>query len=273
MSGYPKRTLTAWVRYLLGEEKRAIRLVCFHHGGGGASSFNGWRRLLPLQIGLLRVQLPGREDRMAEPSVGDIGRLIPELVDALAPLCERPAGFYGHSLGAVVAFEAIRELRRRGAPPPLGLFVSGRRAPHLPLSHDAYCLASEIDLIGYLKSMGGLAPALLAKPHWRKALLPVIRNDLMMSDLYVYREEPPLTCPIVYFAAASDPWVKLTEGDAWGAHSSAPFRSRVLPGGHFFEPNEQAALVADIASSLMPHGTCVAPVAGFVQAANIGAPT
>jgi medium-chain acyl-[acyl-carrier-protein] hydrolase len=166
------------------------------------------------------------------------------------PLFDRPVAFYGHSLGSIVAFEAIRELRRNEHRLPRSLFVSGRRAPHLPLSHPAFCVAPEDGLVEYLMSTGGMPEVLLRKTHWRDRLLPIIREDLKISDLYVYHHEIPLACPITYFAGLSDPWVKSTERLAWRAQTLSEFRLVPLHGGHFFSRDEQEVLVADIVESL-----------------------
>jgi surfactin synthase thioesterase subunit len=255
----------SWIRHrpVDGESgtEAVTRLVCFHHGGGGASSFNGWHRMLPLSIEMVRVQLPGREDRLKEPLVNSVDDLLDELVPQLAALFDRPVAFYGHSLGAIVAFEAIRGLRRNGHSLPNALFVSGRRAPHLPLSHPAFCLAPEQELVKYLASMGGMPEALLKKPHWRNQLLPIIREDLKISDLYTYRQELPLHCPITFFAGATDPWVKSLEQQGWEAHTTAEFRTVMLAGGHFFSRDEQATIAAVIAQSLQRAGSIGSPLA------------
>ncbi len=243
----------SWIRHPPGQgdiAEAVSRLFCFHHGGGGASSFNGWYRLLPPSVDMFRVQLPGREDRLDEGLIDTIDGVIEGLVPQLAPLLDRPAVFYGHSLGAIVAFEAIRRLRRDGNPLPAALFVSGRRAPHLPLSHPPFGLASQEELTGYLASMGGVPDALLKKAHWRNQLMPIVRNDLNISDLYVHRLEPPLPCPITFFAGISDPWVKSPERQGWQHHTASAFRLVELAGGHFFGRDEQATIVADIVATL-----------------------
>jgi medium-chain acyl-[acyl-carrier-protein] hydrolase len=243
----------SWIRHPPREDnvaEAASRLFCFHHGGGGASSFNGWYRLLPPSVDMFRVQLPGREDRLDEKLIGNVDDLMDGLIPQLAPLLDRPAVFYGHSLGAIVAFEAVRRLRQDGHRLPLALLVSGRRAPHLPLSHQPFGLASEDDLTGYLASMGGIPDALLKKAHWSNQLLPIVREDLNISDLYVHRRQPPLPCPITFFAGVADPWVKSPERQGWQHHTAAAFRLIELPGGHFFSRDEQATIVANIVDTL-----------------------
>lgn len=219
-----------------------MRLVCFHHAGGGASAFSAWQRLLPAEIELVRVQLPGREGD-GENAFRHIKPLVMHLLPALQTLFDRPVAFYGHSLGAIVAFEALRELRNSGIDKAAGLFVSGRRAPQLPLSHPAYCLAPDEEFVGYLRQMGGIPEAIISKEHWRNRLFPIIRSDLQVSDLYKYNFGPPLSCPITVFGGKSDSFVKPFEYIAWQKQTSSSFRLFTLEGGHFFTRPEQKIVV------------------------------
>jgi len=123
-----------------------MRIVCFPHAGAGASSFNGWFRHLPDDIELVRVQLPGREDNNERPAFTRMEDLIPELYGQVLPLLDRPLAIYGHSMGALVAFELTRALRRNNCPAPVALLVSGRRAAHKPLRRVLLHVLPEADL-------------------------------------------------------------------------------------------------------------------------------
>lgn len=109
-----------------------VRLVCFRFAGGGASVFHTWRPALPDTIELCTVQIPGIEDRHCEPTM----TRVPDLADAMAAEIklhlEKPFGFYGDSMGALLALETARRLRRAGARQPFALFAGAHRAPHLP---------------------------------------------------------------------------------------------------------------------------------------------
>ncbi len=98
-----------------------LRLFCFSYAGGGASVFRLWAAGLPKGVEVCAVQLPGRENRIAEPLISSIDELTPLLCDALLQHCDLPFVFFGHSTGALTAFELSRELRRRKAPLPLRL--------------------------------------------------------------------------------------------------------------------------------------------------------
>src|SRR3546814_15358177 len=89
-----------------------LRLCCFPHAGGAASSYFAWAGALEA-VDVLAVQPPGREGRLAEPLIADMTTLLDRLVAAIEPQLDRPFVFFGHSLGALVAFETARALRRR----------------------------------------------------------------------------------------------------------------------------------------------------------------
>ncbi|MCX6626110.1 MAG: thioesterase domain-containing protein, partial [Candidatus Solibacter sp.] len=101
----------------------APRLFCFPHAGGGAGQpldLSGWAAI--------PVRLPGRESRLAEAPFERMGPLVAALADNIDSYLDRPFAFFGHSMGAVVAFELARELRRRSRPLPMMLIASGARA-------------------------------------------------------------------------------------------------------------------------------------------------
>lgn len=240
----------AWLKRSAGSPTPWARLFCFPHAGGGASSFNGWRRWFPAGIESAAIQLPGREDRQAEAPVTDIGALTAALLPHVAPLNGLPFLFYGHSLGAIVAFELLREMRRQCLAMPCALFASGRRAPQLPLSHPAHGLGGDDEFADYLRLMGVTPQAILDRPHWRDRLFPTIRADLNMSDLYDYGDEPPLGCPVHFFAGRGDPLVSESEWRGWAAQTTAGFCMTELPGGHFFASTEQSAIAGEALSRL-----------------------
>lgn len=237
-----------WLRGQESDWQAPVRLVCFHHAGGGASSFNSWRRQLPDDIGLLRAQLPGREDHPIKEICTHHAELVPDLVEQFDRLLndERPYVLYGHSLGAIVVFELLREFRRQGKPMPAGVFISGRRAPHLPLSHPELCHLPDDDLVHYLTIMGGTVGNILQQPKWRAHLFPTIRADLKVSDLYQYYPEPELDCTLTVFGGDNDQTVHQSEWEQWSQHFSTTIQNRPLSGKHFFDSEGTAELIQEI---------------------------
>jgi medium-chain acyl-[acyl-carrier-protein] hydrolase len=220
--------------------------LCFGHAGGGASSFNAWRRVLPGWIELVKVQLPGREDRHECVPYAHIEDLLPWLYPHIEAVCDLPIALYGHSMGAILAFEVARAMRRHGHEPLL-LAISGRRAPHRHLRPEQLMHhLPEPALVDRLLSLGGFPPPLLRNPRWRDHYLPTIRADLSVSDEYSYRAEPKLRCPLYAFLGAHDNLVIRQDWEAWDEMTSAEFARYLLPGGHFFAKEGQAELISTL---------------------------
>jgi medium-chain acyl-[acyl-carrier-protein] hydrolase len=207
--------------------------VCFPHAGAGAAAYMAWSRLLPPGVGLRVAQLPGREARFREPAHRDVHALTRELMPSVKALARQPVVLFGHSLGALIAFEVAREMRRAGLPQPVHLYVSGRHAPHLPLRRRATWNLDDGALIATLRELGGTPEAVLADPELFSLLVPVLRADLEMNEGYAYRPGEPLAAPITAFAAASDPRAAPEEVAAWEQQTTGRFAFVQLEGGHF----------------------------------------
>jgi medium-chain acyl-[acyl-carrier-protein] hydrolase len=238
---------SSWLRYSAADAEPAVRLLCFPHAGGGAASFNGWRKELPGWIELVKAQLPGREDRRDDAPHTRVDELIADMFPHVERMLDRPFVIYGHSVGSLVAFELIRELHRRGYPSPLALIISSRRAPHRSLrdEHLLHSLADDM-LASRVVNLGGVLPGMLEDQRWRGHFLPRIRADLCLSDTYVYRDGPPLGCPLHTFIGEHDNLVVREDWEEWSKHAPGEFSRRILPGGHFFSREGQPLLFRDV---------------------------
>jgi medium-chain acyl-[acyl-carrier-protein] hydrolase len=238
----------------ISPDARAI-VYAFHHAGGNAQSFAGCVKHLPSELALLRVQIPGRDSRSRTAPATDIAPLLPPLTDAFlanhrAVAGGRPFAFYGHSLGALLSFELARALRAGDGPMPTCLFVSGRRAPQCGLARTALCLLPDDELMALLPALGGVPPSLLRDPRWGQRFMPIIRADLAVSDLYDYRPQPPLACPILAFKGRNDLIVSFPELAAWKMQTQGEFVCRELSGTHFFDPSGTQTLRVEILARL-----------------------
>jgi surfactin synthase thioesterase subunit len=101
----------------LSSASDASRLLCLHHAGGNGAFYLGWAADLTETCEVWTVNLPGRRGRVLEPLITDLDTLVAELADAAEALLDRPLAIFGHSMGALLAYEVARELRRRDAPP------------------------------------------------------------------------------------------------------------------------------------------------------------
>jgi medium-chain acyl-[acyl-carrier-protein] hydrolase len=184
-------------------------------------------------VEVVSVQLPGRESRFNEHPIESMEQLVDPLLDGLASYLTRPFALFGHSMGALIAFELVRRMRPSGVA-PVHLFVAGRRAPHLPSRSPDWHTLPDRKLLATLRELGGIPPELLAESHVIDAMLPVLRADCALAETYVFRPQPPLSCPVSAFGGLQDKEVFPEDVWAWSRHTTGPFRAHLLPGDHFF---------------------------------------
>ena len=247
MSSTEPSTATRWINGIVSpsEVTGALRLFCFAHAGGGASVFRSWMPQLAPGIEVYPIQLPGREGRWLEPRITRASDLMQALLDALGPLFQPPFAFFGHSMGALMAFELARELRRRDRPIPEILIVSGARAPHVADPDPPMHQLPDGLLLEELKRLDGIPAELLEQPELVSMLLPTLRADLTMCETYEYRVEPPLDCRISVYGGESDRKIRLEHLTPWEVHTAREFQVRIFPGSHFFFVKESRAAVRD----------------------------
>jgi len=241
-------TGNVWVRRFHPAPESGGRVVCFPHAGGSATYYFPFSAALSPAADVLAVQYPGRQDRLQEPCITDVPVLADKLADELAHWAERPLTFFGHSMGATVAFEVARRLEARGVI-LRGFFASGRRAPSRQREEHVH-LRDDQGLVEVLRRLSGTDAELLADDAVLTMVLPAMRGDYRAIETYRYRPGPPLNCPILALTGDSDPLVEVAEARAWAHHTVAPFRLRVFPGGHFFLSDHITSIVREITDHL-----------------------
>jgi surfactin synthase thioesterase subunit/phosphopantetheinyl transferase len=231
---------------------RQSQLFCLPYAGGGASAYWSWRQAFGDAVDVQPMQLPGREGRIAEPPELSPAAIAAELAVRAAP----PYALYGHSLGARLAFEVTREMRRRGRPLPVRIYAGAAHPPHVPPP-----LAEAADLpddafVDVLITRAGAPIELRDEPELRELMLPILRADFGWLKRYRFLREEPLPVPIVAFAGARDAEVAPHDMLGWAHHTSAGFRLHTLAGGHFFLQDARDELVgllsADLQSDAAP---------------------
>lgn len=229
-----------------------IRLYCFCYAGGNATSFVNWQPLIDQRIEICAVQLPGRGSRFTEKPFQDIAALMSVLTDVLAQQPAMPFAFFGHSLGALLAFELTRSLRNAGQPLPLRLFVSGCSAPRHPSPSQGYQHLDDQAMLAVLQQYKGTPPEILAHRELMELLLPTIRADFALIENYAYREQPLLDVPMTVLAGKKDAAIGTPQQiQAWLEETSAPGRVQWFAGGHFFIHSEQRAVLDCLVSEVV----------------------
>ncbi|HET9959511.1 MAG TPA: alpha/beta fold hydrolase [Polyangiaceae bacterium] len=223
-----------WYQRFQASSPSLPRLICIPYAGAGSGVFRPWAAHLSKVAEVIAVQLPGRQERMDEPAFDSVSSLVPRLAEALLPLVDHPYVLFGHSLGAIIAFELALVLEGAASLGPQHLIASARRSPSFPLETPALHRLPDAQLIGALRAMGGTPEAVLADPDLMAALLPVVRADLKATEQHVSARGPRLQCPITVFGGLEDGLVSPEALTAWADATSGPSRVVWFDGGHFF---------------------------------------
>lgn len=230
--------------------ERRLRMYCFAYAGGNAAVFQPWQARLAPDIEVCAVQLPGRGMRFGE----TLFTAMPALVEALAPAISHPDGvpfvFFGHSLGALVAFELARHVARHRQPGPQHLIVSGCAAPRDRPPRRALHALPEEEFIAALREYNGTPAEILEHRELMDLVSPTLRADFAIVETYEYRTAPPLAIPISVFAGTGDDRVSPEHAKAWSKETTRPTALHWFDGDHFFVNSARDAVLEKLRTEL-----------------------
>ncbi len=238
-----------WFITKAGAGSGPVRIFCFPHAGGSPRVFLDWQAALAEDAEILAVCRPGREHRAAEPAP-TIEEYVAGAAAAIIAVTEadnRPCYLFGHSLGALVAFEVCRSLAARGL--PHHFVASGCSAPCLLPSQrvrDIAGLAGQefAEAIGFF---GGLSPEVIADAEMRELLLPGVIADFRLAVGYRYLAAEPLAVPATLVTGKDDPHVRSAHTKPWAREFLSPPQQHWVPGGHFYFDRDPALITGILA--------------------------
>jgi surfactin synthase thioesterase subunit len=227
--------------------RAVLRLFCFPYGGGAARAYRPWTKTLPPEIDVCAIQLPGRGNRLREPPLTKMSLAVELVGREIVSLLDRPYAFFGHSMGAILAFEVVRLMRRGGYQSPAHLFVSGHKAPQIPKTEPFTYNLPDAEFIAELQRLNGTPLEVLEHPDMMRMMLPLLRADFESIQTYSYQHEPPLDCPITALGGLLDPDISRETLEPWREQTTATFNLKMFAGDHFFLHKDQASVLRVIA--------------------------
>jgi surfactin synthase thioesterase subunit len=241
---------TPWLVRAPARQPR-LRLFCFPYAGGSAFNFTSWRDTLDPTIEICAIQLPGRGARIAEAPIATMPALLQGLAPAITQQSPLPFAFFGHSVGALIAFELARYLRLHGITGPERLFMSGCHAPQFRSPSRQLHRLPDDAFIDELREYNGTPAEVLESRELMALMLPTIRADFAIAEDYRYRSGPLLQMPITVYAGRDEDNKGDGQVDGWAKETSGPCRTTWFDGGHFFINTERDAVLAQLDAELL----------------------
>ncbi|MFD7541820.1 thioesterase II family protein [Streptomyces sp. NPDC059819] len=231
-----------WLRSYHPTPDAAARLVCFPHAGGSASFYFPVSAALSPVADVVAVQYPGRQDRHTEKGIETVAELADRIAEVLRSDTSPPLTFFGHSMGAVLAFEVARRLERTGRA-PAHVFASGRRAPSSHRPENVHQRDDE-GVIAEMRKLSGTDPRILGDDEVLRMVLPAIRSDYTAIENYRADPGAQIGSPITVLVGDDDPRTTLDEARAWEPHTLGTFDMKVFSGGHFYLTDHAPDVIA-----------------------------
>jgi surfactin synthase thioesterase subunit len=209
--------------------------------------------LVPPDVELWSVALPGRLQRFAEPAVHDATVVLAELRADATSLPSLPTAYFGHSFGGLLAY-ALASSVASGASPKL-LVLSGCTPPR---ASGGSRTTTHRDTVQDVIKLGGIPEPVLTSAEFAELFLPSIRADLNLARQLRTFDLQPLPLRIVAVSGDKDRLAPADLAGSWEQYALGGFRHEVIPGDHFFVQSsvtDVLALVQEELGLMLPVAT------------------
>ena len=239
------------LQYLHRNQTATVRLFCFHYAGGNANLFNNWHSLLPKNLELIAIQLPGRINLSAMIPCTEMSSVINILYKAMLPvLLDKPFVFFGHSLGGLISFELARFIQSHHQIAPVKLISAACQSPRIPRGQKKISTLSEEGIIKALIAYNNTPRKVLENKELMQIALPIIRADFAVNESYSDLPGQPLTCPITVYGGIDDLTVNQAELENWRLETKGQFKLHLFSGDHFFIFKHKLAFLHQLSDEL-----------------------
>jgi surfactin synthase thioesterase subunit len=219
--------------------------------GGHEGCYRALERLLAPWMECRTMELPGRGRRFSEPLLTSVAQMAEDVLARIKPLiCSRPFALFGHSLGALIAFEVAVRLAS-SVRPPMHLFISGCASPTATRESENWRSLPSTAFRNELAKLGGLPAEILNDHEAMDIFEPILRADIAAKETYESHARR-LHVPLTVFYGTADELSGETVED-WRATTTADFRSAAFSGGHFFIFSHADEIAASIKERFSAH--------------------
>lgn len=223
--------------HLLPLTSYRLSLFCIPYAGGNASIYKDWTPAAPEGVEVCPVELPGRGRLFKQPFADSLEVLAETIREAITPYTARPYAIFGHSMGALLAYEVTAQLRSAGHPEPSALFLSGRCPPFGGRTGTSVSRLPDPQFLEHLRKLAGTPQEILASEELMQIFLPVLRSDFSLCEEYEPQEAQIFTMPVTVMSGDEDEETSEREMQRWRRVTTGAFTSRRYPGDHFFMKN------------------------------------
>jgi medium-chain acyl-[acyl-carrier-protein] hydrolase len=218
-----------------------VRLFCFPYAGGsGAVIYNKWQQNVPDWLNICPVELPGRGRLLAKAQPHSLVELAHDIASALYPYTSYPYALFGHSMGAMIAYEVANYLEDSTRNTFHKLIASGCRAPFIARRSSPVSDLSDQDFLTHIHNLNGTPPEVFADAELIRFVLPTLRADFSMCERYHPQSRRRMKTPITALTGDQDTEITNDDIQAWTRLTSGAFRTITIPGGHFFIKQSEA---------------------------------
>jgi medium-chain acyl-[acyl-carrier-protein] hydrolase len=230
------------------ESSGSARLFCIPYAGGSASIYRQFAAASPAWLQVIPVELPGRGRLVKEPLASSLVELAGQIARAIQEVSDLPYAIFGHSLGALLAYQVTAALAASEGPQPQKLFLAGVTPPFLGKERPPLADMDESTLLQYLRAFEGTPEAILNDPSIRDFLLPILRSDFRLVETYRVQEPLRLKTSLTVLWGDADQATPDSDMRQWERAAAGEFFSRTYPGGHFFlnSPEVMTDIVRDL---------------------------
>jgi medium-chain acyl-[acyl-carrier-protein] hydrolase len=229
----------------ISKPNASLRLICFPYAGGNSMTYIKWLDNLSTKVELALVQLPGRGVRSAEPPYQTMEEVVRALFLELGNLSNKPTIFYGHSMGARVAYELTLMLLRFQYKLPIHFIASGSIAPSVSRKKEYTYNLPDDDFIKKIAELNGSQDEVLAHKEIMQLLMPALRADFKIIETYCNKSKAVIPTKISVLAGTEED-TEHPDIEAWFNLFQSNTGIHWISGDHFFVDKNKPDLLKTV---------------------------